>query len=121
MRRKILIVDDEKELLRAIQVRLTSNNYAVSFAHDGVQGLEKAQKDKPDLILLDVVMPNMDGLQMLNKLKQTRETKVIPVIMLTARSQVDDVSKAIQLGAADYIVKPFEAKIMLEKIRKIIN
>lgn len=119
--KRILVVDDEKELVKAIQIRLTASNYEVLVAYDGVEGLEKAQKEKPDLILLDILMPNMDGFETLAKLRENDQTKSIPVLMLTAKSQLEDVTKAHSLGALDYIVKPFDYISMLTKIRKALG
>lgn len=118
---KILIVDDEPELVKAIEIRLKQANYEVLTAYDGLEGLEKAKKEKPDLILLDILMPNIDGYQTLSKLKEDGITKDVPVIMLTSKSQVNDVAEAIGLGAVDYIVKPFEPRILLEKIKKELS
>jgi len=102
-------------------MRLEANNYDIVTACDGIEGVEKAQKEKPDLILLDVLMPNLDGFQTLEKLKENSQTKLIPVIMLTAKDQLADITKAIELGANDYIVKPFDYRAMLEKIQKALK
>ena len=120
-KKRILVVDDEAELVKAIEIRLKQADYEILTAYDGLEGLEKAQKEKPDLILLDILMPNMDGYQTLQKLKEEESTKSIPVIMLTAKSQVDDVTKAADLGANDYIVKPFNHITLLEKIHKALE
>lgn len=80
-----------------------------------------AKEEEPDLILLDILMPEMDGYQTLEKLKEDDQTKSIPVLMLTAKSQVGDVTKAVNLGAIDYIVKPFSHVVLLEKIHKALE
>ncbi|MFH1503945.1 MAG: response regulator [Candidatus Omnitrophota bacterium] len=118
---RILVVDDERELAKAIQIRLNVSGYEVLTASNGVEGVKLAQETTPKLILLDVLMPEMDGLIALEKIKEDSRTKNIPVIILTAKSQSDDVSKAINLGAEDYIVKPFDYKVMLEKIKKALG
>lgn len=120
-RKRILVVDDETELAYAIQIRLKQAGYEVLTAYDGVEGLEKALKENPDLILLDILMPGMDGYQMLRKLKENNQTKSIPVIMLTAKSQLEDVTQATNLGVEDYIVKPFDYLAMLGKIKKALK
>lgn len=120
-RKRILIVDDETELAYAIQIRLKQAGYEVLTAYDGFEGLEKARKENPDLILLDILMPGMDGYQMLRKLKENNQTKSIPVIMLTAKSQLEDVTQATNLGVEDYIVKPFDYLAMLGKIKKALK
>jgi len=120
-KKRILVVDDEADVAKVIQIRLTANGYEVLSACDGPEGLELAQKEKPDLILLDILMPDMDGFQTLEKLKRDSQTKSIPVIMLTAQSQLNDVTKATNLGAEDYIVKPFDSIAMLVKIKKALQ
>lgn len=119
-KKKILLVDDEKDLVETVAFRLTVSGYDVFIAYDGEEALDKA-KEKPDLILLDVMMPKMNGFQTIEKLKENSQTKDIPVIMLTAKSQIDDVTKAINLGAEDYIVKPFDHIAMLGKIKKALR
>jgi len=118
---KILIVDDNPDLILVLKVRLESFGYEVAVAEDGVKCLEKVASDKPDLILLDILMPEMDGFQALKKLKENDKTKDVPVIMLTAKDKLDDVAKANSLGAADFIVKPFDYRVMVEKIRKMLK
>ncbi len=121
MKKKILVIDDETLLVDLVKIRLEANNYDVIAAYDGVEGLEKAKNEKPDLILLDISMPFMDGYQALQKLKENDQTKSIPVIMLTAKSQIDDVTKVADLGAADYVVKPFNPQTFLAKIHKALE
>ena len=121
VKKRILVVDAEPELVKGIQIRLKASNYEVLVAYDGMECLAKAGKEKPDLILLDILMPNMDGFQTLDKLKDNNQTKSIPVIMLTAKGEVEDVSRAAQTGAVDYIVKPVETIVMLGKIRKVLK
>ncbi|MFH1504226.1 MAG: response regulator [Candidatus Omnitrophota bacterium] len=120
-KQKILVVDDEYQLVDMVQMRLEANNYEVITAYDGKEGLEKARKEKPGLILLDILMPEMDGYQALEKLREDITTKLIPVIMFTAKGQLEDISKAAGLGIEDYIVKPFDYRVMLEKIKKALS
>jgi len=119
-KKKILIVDDEQQLAGFVKMRLEANNFNVILASDGIEGLKKAGEEKPDLILLDIQMPNLDGFGVLTRLKESRETASVPVIMLTAKDAPDNIAKALEIGADDYIVKPFDSKILLEKIRKSI-
>lgn len=119
-KKKILIVDDEPQLAGFVKMRLEANNFEVTLASDGFDGLKKVKEEKPNLILLDILMPNLDGFRMLAVLKENNETKSIPVIMLTAKDALDSVAKALEMGASDYIVKPFDSKMLLEKIRKLI-
>jgi DNA-binding response OmpR family regulator len=120
VKNKILVVDDEPQLRHFIRMRLEANKFKVILASDGIEGLKKTQEEKPDLILLDILMPNLDGFGMLRKLKEDDKTKSIPVIILTAQDKPQNISRALEIGANDYMAKPFESKIMLEKIRKLL-
>lgn len=120
-KKRILLIDDETELVKAIEIRLKHAGYEVLTACDGRDGLEKAKSERPDLILLDILMPRMDGYQTLVELKALDKVKSIPVIMLTAESMIDDVSKAADSGADDYVVKPFSHVTLLEKIHKALK
>ena len=118
MAKKILIVDDEPRIVKMVEYRLQANGYEVVTAGNGIECLEKAKKEAPDLILLDILMPEMDGYQALLKLKSLDDTKSIPVIMLTAKGQVEDVVAAQGMGDDEYVVKPFNPVTLLEKIHK---
>lgn len=118
---KILIVDDNPDLIAVLKVRLEAFGFEIVVAEDGVKCLEKIASGKPDLILLDILMPEMDGFETLKKIKEDEKTKDIPIIMLTAKDKLDDVAKANALGAADFIVKPFDYRVMVEKIRKMLK
>ncbi len=116
-KKKILIVDDEADLVLIIKMRLEQEGYEVITAGDGVEGLEKARSEKPDLVLLDVSMPKMTGEEVLEKLQAGEDTKSIPVIMITGMSEVEDIVKYMTKGGAkDYIVKPFMSEDFLDKI-----
>lgn len=117
----ILVVDDEPNIVQTLKDRLEMNDYNVLTAYDGREGLEIALNDKPDVILLDVIMPVVDGHQMLEQLRNDEQGKDLSVIMLTARSQTQDISRATAAGIDDYIVKPFDLSELLEKIEKIIQ
>ena len=121
MAKRILVVDDEPHSVKMVESRLRANGYDVITAGNGAEGLEKARKEAPDLILLDIVMPQMNGHETLSKLKESSETKSIPVIMFTSKGQVDDVERATYGGAIDYIVKPFDPIMMLNKIKKALE
>lgn len=118
---KILIVDDEPNIVQTLQDRLEMNDYIVITAGNGKEGLDKALAEKPDIILLDVIMPVMDGHEMLERLRKTEEGCNIPVIMLTARSQTQDIARANSCGVEDYVVKPFDLSELLEKIERILE
>lgn len=116
-KKKILIVDDEPEFVKAIQIRLEWAGYEVLAAFDGQEGLQKARSAKPDVMLLDISMPKMTGEEVLIELKNGEDTKSIPVIMITAKHEVDDVVKYMtKYGAKDFIVKPFLTEDFLSKI-----
>lgn len=119
---KVLIVDDDAFLASIYATKLDIEGFEVVSARDGEEGYKAAMKEKPDLILLDVLMPKLDGFETLKKLKSDPDTKAIPVIMLTNLGQKEDIEKGMQEGAADYLIKahfvPAEA---VEKIKKVLN
>jgi DNA-binding response OmpR family regulator len=116
---QILIVDDEPNIVRTLKDRLEMNEYDVITGSNGKEGLDLAVKEQPDIILLDVIMPLMDGLEMLEALRSNSQCRDIAVIMLTARSQTQDIARAKACGIEDYIVKPFDLSELLEKIESI--
>jgi len=117
---KILFVDDEPDLLNTVQYRLSQNSYEVVTASNGKEGLEVAKEAKPDLILLDNNMPIMSGQEMLTCLRNDAELKDIPVIMLTALCEAQDIAKALSYGISDYVTKPFEYSELVEKIKNAL-
>jgi DNA-binding response OmpR family regulator len=121
MNRKILIVDDEPEFVDMIKMRLEANALDVIVAYDGTEGLEKAAQEAPDLILLDVMMPGMDGFAVLLKLKQVDRTAHIPVVMLTARGETKSLFAGQDLGSTDYLIKPCDSKELLSVIHRILG
>lgn len=118
MPKKILVVDDETELLKALSIRLKTSGYEVITASDGQEGLEKAKSLNPDLIVLDVLMPKMDGYEACRMLKFDEKYKSIPIIMLTAKAQDIDKVMGKKVGADDYITKPFETQDLIDKIKR---
>lgn len=121
MAKKVLLIDDERDLLDMLEFRLKAKGYEMVTALNGQEGLEKAMAEKPDVILLDVMMPGMDGFEVCRRLKEAQGTKGISVIFFTA-IQIPYLSeKCAKLGAADCIVKPFESEEIIEKIEKAIG
>lgn len=120
-KKKILIIDDERELVETLLFRMESASYEAIAAYDGEEGLAKARREKPDLILLDVMMPKMNGYQVCWELKNDVTTKAIPVIMLTVKDQDDDQFWGKDMGADDYFTKPFEAALLMAKIGALLK
>jgi CheY-like chemotaxis protein len=117
MASKILIIDDEKRIIKVVTSRLMANGYEVISATDGIEGIEKAKSEKPDLILLDIMMPNMTGYEVIDILKQEDATKFIPVIMVTAQEGIEHITKSMSgHGAVDFVYKPFLADDLLKKV-----
>lgn len=118
-KKKILVIDDEPQLLAVLKTRLESNNYEVITAVDGNDGIEKLLKELPDLILLDIKMPKKDGYTFVKEMRANRNVKDTPVIILTARDKMKDLF-AME-GINEYIVKPFKSEELLESIAKCIS
>jgi len=116
--RKILVVDDEERVRDMIGFRLGLFGYEVLKAANGQEALEIARQERPDLVLLDITMPELDGFQVCSRLKQDEATENIPVIMLTARAEAEDVRRALESGASDYIVKPYDPAVLQEKVSR---
>ncbi len=118
---KIMVVDDEPNIVQTLQDRLEMNEYEVVTAGNGKEGLERFEQEQPDVILLDVIMPIMDGHEMLEALRKRPTGQNVSVIMLTARSQTQDIARANACGIDDYIVKPFDLSELLEKIESVVE
>jgi DNA-binding response OmpR family regulator len=116
----ILAVDDHAHIVRLIQVNL-SKAYTVLTAGDGEEGLEKARRERPDLIILDVVMPKMDGFAMLSELKADPELSRIPVIMLTVKTQNSDIVHGLHEGAEYYLPKPFHPSELMALVKRVLE
>ncbi|MBI5700325.1 response regulator [Candidatus Saganbacteria bacterium] len=121
MAKKILVVDDESLLVEMIKMRLEANSYEVECAFDGEEAYAKAIGGKPDLIILDLMLPKMDGFEVCRKIKSDEAFKKIPIIMLSARAQDSDKQKGKEVGGDGYIVKPFESQELLDKIKGFLG
>ena len=117
---KILIIEDSK-LNREILQKILEKDYSIIFAHDGIEALEKAKTEHPDLILLDIVLPGIDGFNVLLELKKSETLQAIPVIFITGRSNPDDEVKGLKLGAVDYITKPFHEIVVKARVETQIR
>jgi Response regulators consisting of a CheY-like receiver domain and a winged-helix DNA-binding domain len=121
IRQKILIVDDEMDAMLALKVALEAEGYNVAEAKDGYEALDKVHSEIPDVILLDLMIPGIDGFEVCRQLKSDSMYSHIPVIMLTARGEVDDKVEGIELGADDYVTKPFNLKELKARIKMILR
>ena len=121
MAKKILLVDDEPNIVILLEARLKANGYEVLSAGDGLTALEKAKKEKPDLIILDLMLPKMDGYKVCGLLKKDARYAKIPILMFTARAQEEDRRLGEEVGANAYLTKPFEPEVLLDKIQKLIS
>src|SRR5438034_9864597 len=119
--KKILAVDDERHIVRLVQVNLERQGYEVVTAFDGKEALEKVASENPDLVVLDVMMPYMDGFEVLQNLKKNPTTRDIPVIMLTAKAQDADVFKGWQSGVDCYLTKPFNPMELTAFVKRIFR
>jgi DNA-binding response OmpR family regulator len=120
-KKKILVVDDEQDLVAIVKMRLEANNYEVLAAYDGQEGLDKARKENPDLIILDLMLPKMDGYKVCGLLKKDTRYSKVPIIMFTARAQESDKTLGGEVGADAYITKPFEPQVLLTKIKELLK
>lgn len=120
-KRRILAVDDERHIVRLIQVNLERAGYDVATAFDGPEALKKVEAEKPDLVVLDVMMPKMDGFEVLKRLQANPETRDIPIIMLTAKAQDVDVFRGWASGVSAYLTKPFNPLELITFIKRIFS
>ncbi|MDO8536229.1 MAG: response regulator [Candidatus Omnitrophota bacterium] len=120
-KKKILLVDDEVDFVEVVRVRLEDSNYEVIVAYNGEEGLERAEREAPDLIILDIMLPKISGFDVCRKLKIDENFKNIPIIMLSAKFQANDIKFGMAMGADAYITKPFEPHVLIEKMRELLN
>ena len=119
--KKILIADDDMLLVSLLEHKLRQNGYDVVSVNDGQSAVDQFGSFMPDLVILDGMMPNLDGFQVLRKLKENLTWANVPVLMLTARKQENDVVEGLSLGAADYLVKPFSPDELLGRITRVLG
>lgn len=118
---RILVIEDEEDILALIHFNLVKEGYKVECATSGEEGFKKAKDMLPDLILLDLMLPGMDGREVCQKLREIPDTKQCPIIMLTARGEEHDVIQGLEIGADDYISKPFSFQVLLARIRAVLR
>jgi len=121
VKKKILVVDDEKDIVELISFNLSRNGYDVLTAHNGNDALTIAQREMPDLIVLDIMMPGIDGTEVTRRLKGDAKLSKIPLVLLTAKSEETDVVVGLTLGADDYVTKPFSIKILLARLTTVLR
>lgn len=120
-REKILLIEDEEDIQELIEHHLVKDGYQVRCAATGEKGLEAARQHPPDLILLDLMLPGIDGLEVCKLLKADHRTQQTPIVMLTAKGEEADVVTGLEVGADDYIAKPFSPKVVIARIRNILR
>lgn len=122
-KRSILVIDDNEDIRQLITLILESAGFAVLTASDGADGLQQSKVSKPDLILLDAMMPGLTGMDVLERIRKDKDSKVnsIPIMMLTSRSSSEDIASAIALGATCYVVKPFRPEKLIQKVTLLLE
>lgn len=120
-KQKILIVEDEESLLKLESILLTSKGYDVRGVSNGREALEAIAEEKPDLVLLDIMLPEIDGFEVCQRIKEDPATKEIPVVMLTAKKSREDMARGEKVGADWYITKPFKSVMVIETIQRFLT
>ncbi|OGO17592.1 MAG: hypothetical protein A2Z15_08485 [Chloroflexi bacterium RBG_16_50_11] len=121
MPKKILIVEDDPSFSRAINYIVQKEGYDVITASNGMTGLRMAKEEKPDLLILDVMLPGLDGFEICNRLRQDPQTAKLPIIMLSAKGQEADKATGLKVGANEYLTKPIDRTLLLEKITSLLG
>jgi DNA-binding response OmpR family regulator len=119
--RKILLVDDSETVLQIEQMILGPSSYDLITARDGEEGLAKALEVKPDLILMDVVMPKMNGFEAVKKLREHHHTRSIPIVMVTSKAEAESMEAGYESGCSDYIIKPIDQFELVSKVRDLLG
>jgi DNA-binding response OmpR family regulator len=117
----ILVVDDEEDIRELVELNLRREGYGVLTCETGEQALERAFKEMPDLIVLDLMLPGIDGLEVCRRLKTDAKTRRIAVVMLTAKGEEADIVTGLELGADDYVTKPFSGKVLVARVRRLLR
>ncbi len=120
-RPKILIIDDDRPMADALAATLEREGFEVSVAHDGQSGLRRAEVTLPDLIVLDLILPDLPGLEVCRSLRAGAQTRVIPIIMATVKAEEHDELVGLAMGADDYVAKPFRMKVLVERIKRLLS
>jgi len=120
MAKRILLIEDDPSVLRAISYMLEKEGYDVLTAMNGLVGLRKAKEENPDLLILDVMLPGIDGFEVCHRLRAESQTAQLPILMLSAKGQAADRSTGLQVGADEYLTKPVERSVLLSKIEALL-
>ena len=120
-KRKILVIEDDHDILELLRYNLSKVGYATLLCESGEDGLELARDEDPDLIVLDLMLPGLDGMQVCRNLRRHAATREIPIVMLTAKGEESDIVRGLEAGADDYITKPFSPRILLARIRSVLR
>lgn len=121
MKKKILIVDDEPNIVMSLEYAFKKKDYEVYIARDGTEALQIAQKELPQLVLLDIMMPNMDGCQTLKRIRENQDLQQTRVMFISAKSKMKDVEKGLSLGADAYVTKPFSVKKLIKDAENLMS
>lgn len=119
--KKILIVEDEQDILQLIKLYLEKEGFRTLLATTGLDGLQKAKQEKPDLVILDLMLPEIDGLEVCKRLRSAPDTAMLPIIMLTAKAEESDTIIGLELGADDYVTKPFSPKTLVARVKALFR
>src|SRR5215217_1350549 len=119
--KKVLIIEDEKDILQLVKLYLEKEGFRTVTAMTGIEGLEQVKAENPDLVVLDLMLPGMDGLEICKRLRSKRETAMLPVIMLTAKAEESDTIVGLELGADDYVTKPFSPKTLVARVKALLR
>jgi len=118
---RVLVVDDAPDVVKMLSLMLRTRGFEVLKAYRGIEGFKVAKRELPDVVLLDIMMPDIDGYEVYRRLRLEEETKGIPVIFVSAKGEDEDVAKGLSCGAQGYIVKPFKAAVLVDKINEVIS
>lgn len=120
-KQKVLVVDDEQDIRELIQYNLEKEGYSVHSVASGEEALDALQRNQPDAVVLDLMLPGVDGLALCKRLKQDSKTSTVPIVMLTAKSEDSDIVSGLELGADDYVTKPFSPKVLIARLRAVLR
>lgn len=121
MANKILVIEDDPDALRLIEYALEQEGYETVAAKDGLEGIRKAQDESPDLIILDIMLPGLDGYDVCHELRQKPETSIVPILMTSAKARQEDKNIGLRLGADDYLTKPVDPEVVIDKVKGLLS